>query len=134
MIRRPHVAMAGVAVLMVSMLAGQSTAAAAGRDRTAPTTPTNLRITGLTPYSVSLAWNASKDSSGIASYTICCANVSSQIVSGSATSATYTNGLEASRQFSLFIVAKDNAGNYSKNSNSVSFTTPADTTHRRSRP
>jgi hypothetical protein len=36
--------------------------------------------------------------------------------------------LEAGRAFSLFIIARDNAGNYSKNSNSVSFTTPPDTT------
>jgi len=127
MTRSPRLLAAGVAVLILTMLAGQSTAYAA-RDRTAPTTPTNLRITALTPYTVSLAWNASKDSSGIASYTICCANVSSQVVSGSATGAVYTAGLEASRLFSLFIIAKDNAGNWSKNSNSVSFTTPRDVT------
>jgi hypothetical protein len=35
---------------------------------------------------VSLAWNASKDSSGIASYSICCANVSAQVVSGASVS------------------------------------------------
>jgi len=98
------------------------------RDRSAPTTPGNLRITALTPYTVSLAWDASKDNSGIASYKICCAYTNSETVSGTATTHTYTKGLEASRQFSLIIVAIDNAGNYSKNSNSVSFTTPPDTT------
>jgi hypothetical protein len=96
MTRRPHLSMVGVAVLILSLLAGQSTAYAAG-DRTAPTTPTNLRVTALTAYTVSLAWNASSDKSGIASYTICCANVSSQVVSGSATSVVYTSGLEAGR-------------------------------------
>jgi hypothetical protein len=125
MTRRPHLFVAGAAVLILSMLAGQTTAYATG-DRTVPTTPTNLRITAMTAYTVSLAWDASRDKSGIASYTICCANLSSQVVSGSATSAVYTSGLEAGRSFSLFIVAKDNAGNWSKNSNSVTFTLPRD--------
>ena len=127
MTRSSRLFVAGIAALILAMLAGQSTAYAAG-DRTAPTTPTNFRITALTPYTVSLAWDASRDKSGIASYTICCANVSSQIVSGSATSVIYTQGLEALRSFSLFIIARDNAGNWSKNSNSVSFTTPRDVT------
>lgn len=100
----------------------------AGKDRTAPKTPTNLRITGMTPYSISLAWNASSDASGIASYQICCTNNHSQTVSGSATTATYTAGVESGRQFSLFIIAWDNAGNASKMSNTVTGTTPRDTT------
>jgi hypothetical protein len=116
-----------LAALILTTVVGSSPALGA-RDKAAPTTPANLRITGLTPYTVSLAWDASKDSSGIASYTICCAYTNSEVVSGTATTYTYTKGLEASRQFSLFVVAKDNAGNYSKNSNSVSFTTPPDTT------
>jgi hypothetical protein len=116
-----------VSALILMTVVGSSPALGA-RDRAAPTTPANLRITALTPYTVSLAWDASKDSSGIASYTICCAYTNSEVVSGSATTYTYTKGLEASRAFSLFVVAKDNAGNYSKNSNSVSFTTPPDTT------
>jgi fibronectin type III domain protein len=127
MAQRPHLFMAALTVLILSMLAGQTTAYAAD-DRTAPTTPTNLRITAMTAYTVSLAWDASRDKSGIASYTICCANVSSQVVSGSATSTVYTSGLEAGRSFTLFVVAKDNAGNWSKNSNSVSFTLPLDST------
>jgi len=124
--RRPLFA-AGTVVAVLMLLVG-STPALAGRDRTPPTTPANLRITGLTPYSVSLAWDAATDKSGIASYTICCAYTKGETVNGGATTFTYTKGLEASRQFSLFIVAIDNAGNYSKNSNSVSFTTPPDTT------
>jgi chitodextrinase len=122
----PRLFVAGPAVLILAMLAGQSTAYAA--DRSAPSTPTNLRVTAVTAYTVSLTWTASRDKSGIASYTICCANVSSQKVDGSATSATYTKGLEPGRSFTLFIVAVDNAGNYSKNSNTVTFTTLRDTT------
>jgi chitodextrinase len=114
--------------LILTAFVSSSPALAGTRDNSAPTAPTNFRVTGLTPYSVSLAWTASKDNSGIASYTICCAYTNSQTVSGSATTFTYTKGLEAGRSFSLIIVARDNAGNYSKNSNSVSFTTPPDTT------
>ena len=117
-----------VAAVILTAIVSSSPALAGARDNSSPTAPTNFRVTGLTPYSVSLAWSASKDNSGIASYTICCAYTNSEIVSGSATTFTYTKGLEASRQFSLIIVAKDNAGNYSKNSNSVTFTTPPDTT------
>ncbi|RPJ24006.1 MAG: hypothetical protein EHM33_19205, partial [Chloroflexi bacterium] len=63
-------------VLVLALLLG-TTPAQAARDRKPPTTPTNLRVTGLTPYSVSLAWNPSTDNSGSVTYTICCANVSS---------------------------------------------------------
>jgi hypothetical protein len=35
-------------------------------------------VTGMTPYTVSLAWNPSTDNSGSVIYTICCANVSSE--------------------------------------------------------
>jgi chitodextrinase len=41
-----------------------STTGAARRDRTPPTTPTNLRITATTDTTVTLAWNPSTDNSG----------------------------------------------------------------------
>jgi hypothetical protein len=77
---------------------------------------------------VSLAWNPSTDNSGSVTYTICCANVSSETFPGPASSRVYTAGLEAGRSFTLRIVAKDAAGNYSKYSNTVTFTLPRDTT------
>jgi hypothetical protein len=113
--------------LLLSSTIGAATVSA-GRNRSAPTAPSNLHVTATTPYSISLAWTASKDSSGIASYTICCANTSSMTVSGSTTSVRFTAGIESSRSFTLFVVARDSAGNYSKNSNTVTVTTPADTT------
>src|SRR5690242_10077920 len=36
-----------------------------GRGTQAPTVPTNLRVTGVTASSVSLAWNASTDNVGV---------------------------------------------------------------------
>jgi hypothetical protein len=51
-----------------------------------------------------------------------------QTVGQQFTSVRYTAGLEANRSFTLRIVARDAAGNYSKYSNSVTFTTPLDLT------
>ncbi len=114
--------------MFVLALTSGVTPAYAARDRTPPTTPTNLHVTGMTAYSVSLSWNPSTDNSGSVVYKICCANVSSETFPGPASSHVYTAGLEAGRSFTLFIVASDASGNYSKQSNSVTFTLPADTT------
>jgi len=116
-----------IAVITLALMLPTLPAQAAG-DRTPPTRPTDLRVTGMTPYSVSLAWNPSTDNSGSVTYTICCANVSSETFPGPASSRVYRAGLEAGRTFTLRIVAKDAAGNYSKYSNSVTFKLPADTT------
>jgi chitodextrinase len=100
----------------------------AAQDRKPPTTPKNLRVTGMTAYSVSLAWDPSTDNSGSVIYTICCANVSSETFPGPASTRVYRAGLEAGRTFSLRIVARDAAGNYSGYSNTVTFTLPRDVT------
>jgi hypothetical protein len=131
MTRRPTWRVAACAApltLLLILLLGASTARAAPRDRTPPTTPTNLRVTGLSPYSVSLAWNPATDNSGSLTYTICCANVNSESFPGPASSRVYRAGLEANRTFSLRISAVDAAGNTSGYSNSVTFTLPRDTT------
>jgi chitodextrinase len=111
-------------ILFLSLL----DASAQRRDRTPPTQPTNLVVTGMTSYSVTLAWNPSSDNSGSFTYVICCANTSSETVPQTATSHTYRAGLEAGRSFTLRIQAVDAAGNYSTASNSVTFTLPADKT------
>jgi chitodextrinase len=113
--------------LVLTMLLGVTPAQAA-RDRTPPTKPTNFRVTSTTPYSVSLAWTPSTDNSGSVTYTICCANVSSETFPGPASSRIYTAGLEAGRSYTLRIIARDAAGNSSAYSNSVTFTLPADNT------
>jgi chitodextrinase len=118
---------ATLSALVLALATGPSTAWAA-RDRTAPTAPTNLRVTALTSYSVSLAWNPSTDNSGKFTYLICCAGTSSESVGQQATTHTYRSGLEPSRSFTLRIYARDAAGNTSKASNPVSFTPPADKT------
>jgi chitodextrinase len=114
-------------VVLLAVVFGVTPAYAA-RDRTAPTTPKDLRVTAMTAYSVSLAWTPSTDNSGSVTYTICCANVSSETFPGPASSRVYRAGLEAGRSFTLYIIARDAAGNYSKQSNTVTFTLPRDTT------
>jgi chitodextrinase len=124
----PRACLLTALTLIASSLPESDLALAQVQDRTPPTAPTNLRVTGMTPYTVSLAWNPSTDNSGKFSYTICCANVSSQTVAQPATSVVYTAGLEAGRTFTLRMYARDAAGNYSAPSNSVTFRLPADTT------
>src|SRR5262245_7729344 len=128
MLKRIHVRLSFLTtcVLVLALTLG-ATPALAARDRTAPSTPKNLRVTAMTPYSVSLAWTPSTDNSGSVSYQICCANVSSETFAGPASSHVYQTGLEAGRTFTLFIVAFDASGNYSKQSNTVTFTLPRDT-------
>lgn len=114
---------------LTALLALVTTAAFASppRDRQRPTTPTNLRVTGVTSYSVSLAWNPSTDNSGQVRYHVCCAEVNSQWFDGPASTAVYTAGIRPMRSFTLRIYAVDPSGNYSHPSNDVTFTPPADT-------
>ena len=123
-----HMTKLSAMIILILILAFTTLPVSAARDRKPPTTPTNLQVTGMTPYSVSLAWNPSTDNSGSVTYIICCANVSSETFPGPASSRVYSAGLEAGRSFTLRIVAKDAAGNYSKYSNTVTFTLPRDTT------
>lgn len=121
-------AVALTSVLMLTL--GSAAVSAQAPDRTPPTAPTNLTVTGTTPYTVSLAWNPSTDNSGQFSYRICCANVSSETnIDQTATSHTYTNGLEANGTFTLSIQAVDAAGNGSgiSDSGKVTFRLPKDT-------
>ena len=84
-------------------------------------------MTGTTPYSVKLAWNPSSDNSGSFTYTICCAYSNLAAVPQSATTFTFTAGLEPGRSFTFRISAKDAAGNTSGYSNAVTVRMPADT-------
>jgi len=65
-----RLALCGCATLAVLAVAVPS-ASAASRDRTPPTAPTNLRVTGATEDSLTISWNASTDNSGrIESYVV----------------------------------------------------------------
>jgi chitodextrinase len=116
----------GIVVALCGGLLLLATPASATWDRTPPTTPGNLRITASTANGVSLAWNASTDRS---TFWYCVQlNGSGCIrVDPPRTTLTYP-GLLPNRTTTFRVYAIDSAGNRSANSNSVSFTTPSDTT------
>jgi chitodextrinase len=97
------------------------------RDRTKPTTPTDLRITGNGSYSVSLAWNASTDNSGSFTYRVRHSWGYEESVPATQTSFTWTTHLEARSTYFFVVYAIDAAGNRSRDSNSVTIRLPNDT-------
>ena len=119
---------AAALVLVFTLILSPSTALAAGRDRTPPTRPTNLRVTATTSFSASLAWNPSTDNSGTFSYVIHSSSGDNASVSQTATSFNFTSGLSAGTTYSFYVYAVDGSGNRSGNSNTVTVTLPRDTT------
>jgi chitodextrinase len=116
-----------VAGMLVLAITVGATTAGAGRDRTAPTTPTNLRITATTDTSISLAWHASTDNSR--NFWYCVQRSFSGCFRVNPPQTTFTLSRLAPNQTHTFSVyAIDAAGNRSGNSNAVSYTTPPDTT------
>ena len=100
-------------------------------DSRAPTKPLNLRATGNTSYSVSLAWDPSTDNSGTFTYRVR-DNWGREItVPGTQTSVTWRYPhppLNPGSTYSFLVYAKDAAGNTSSNSNSVTVPLPLDKT------
>lgn len=112
---------AALFALLVALL-GPSTAWAGPRDRTPPTTPTNLRVMGVSDYSVTLAWNPSTDDSGNFSYRLVSSAGVSALVPKYYTSYTFTTGHAAGGTYSFYVYAQDAAGNKSGKSNTASAT------------
>ncbi len=91
-----------------------------GGDTTAPSTPTNLAVTGVTSSSASLSWSQSSDNVGVAGYRIY--RNGSQV--GTTANRTFTDtGLSASTRYTYTVAAYDAAGNVSSQSSGVSATT-----------
>ncbi|MBN3526998.1 lytic polysaccharide monooxygenase [Paenibacillus apiarius] len=89
-------------------------------DAVPPTAPTNLSASNITASSVTLSWDASTDNVGVAGY---------RIYNGS-TLVSATNGLtykvtalEPNTSYTFTVIAFDEAGNVSPNSNAVRATT-----------
>ncbi|WP_426484390.1 endonuclease [Flavobacterium sp. 2] len=89
-------------------------------DTQAPTTPTSLTSTSKTATSISLSWTASTDNVAVTGYDVYANSVLKTTVSG--VTATIT-GLTASTAYSIYVKAKDAAGNASASSNTISVTT-----------
>jgi chitodextrinase len=111
--------------LLLALVLGASPALAAG-DRQAPTKPSNLRVTSMTSYNVSLAWNASTDNSGTFSYRVVVGNGATYTVPQAQT--TFTAFVAPLGTYSFYVYAVDGSGNKSQRSNTVSATPPPDTT------
>jgi chitodextrinase len=120
----PRVAGAALALILALVVAGP---VAAGRgDRTPPTTPTNLRVTSLSQTSVTLAWDPSTDNSGSFSYAV---YKDGQAFTVPQTRTTYTiDWLSPGRTYTFYVTATDKSLNQSGRSNTVTVTTPRDTT------
>ena len=123
--------MAFLALVLMFVLNG-SAAPAGNGDKSAPTTPTNLAVTGITETTVALAWNASSDNSGKLSYRLKINNLANSAASSvatiSQTQTTYTaKFLSPNNSYSFSVFAVDDAGNRSADSNLVNAKTPADT-------
>jgi chitodextrinase len=89
--------------------------------------PKNLRVTGVTDWTVTLAWDAPKGKAP-ASYVIQCSNGRSVMVAGSQTTATFSSGFNYNRTYSFRVYAVSSSGSWSGASNSVTATLLSDTT------
>ncbi|UVS79551.1 fibronectin type III domain-containing protein [Actinokineospora sp. UTMC 2448] len=83
---------------------------AGGGDTQAPTAPGNLRATGATSTSASLAWTASTDNVGVTAYDVYTGSTLAASTSG--TTATLT-GLTPGTSYQVSVRARDAAGNTS---------------------
>ena len=110
--------------LIISTLA-MAIPVAAAHDRRLPTTPANLEITASTTTSVSLAWDASTDSSNFW-YCVQRNGGGCVRVDPPRTTVSFAK-LLPDRTHTFSVYAVDVAGNRSANSNTVSLETPPDT-------
>jgi hypothetical protein len=117
---------ASIATILALLLAVYGSAPAWAADKKAPTKPTNLRVTALTPHNVTLAWNASTDNSGSFTYKLWVSYGSTYSIPQTQT--TFSLGLVPNNTYSFYVYAVDGSGNKSPNSNTLSVTTPPDTT------
>ncbi|WP_294219969.1 reprolysin-like metallopeptidase [uncultured Chryseobacterium sp.] len=103
----------------ITVNAGSSTS-----DTVAPTAPT-LAASGTTSTSTNLSWSGATDNVGVTGYEV----YQGSTMIGTTSSASYTvTGLTPSTTYSFTVKAKDDAGNTSPSSNTVSVTTSAGST------
>lgn len=105
---------AGTAIVEIKAKAGTATVP----DTQAPSSP-SLSSTGSTPSSISLSWTPATDNIGVAGYDVYVDNILKTSITGTSYSLT---GLKSVTQYSIFVEAKDAAGNVGR-SNTVTVTT-----------
>ncbi|MFF4413033.1 fibronectin type III domain-containing protein [Streptosporangium sp. NPDC001559] len=92
-------------------------------DPTPPSVPGNVRVTGTSSSSISLAWDASTDNVGVTGYEV----YRGTTLVTTATGTSYTDsGLAASTSYTYTVRARDAAGNRSEASTAVTGTTQGD--------
>jgi chitodextrinase len=89
--------------------------------------PKNLRVTGVTDWTVALMWDAPK-SKAPSSYVVQCSNGHILAVAGSQTTATFSSGFDYNRTYSFRVYAVSSSGAWSSASNAVTATLLSDTT------
>jgi chitodextrinase len=118
-------ARAAALAFVLALVLGAAPALAA-QDRKPPTKPANLRVTSLTPHRVTLAWDPSTDNSGTFSYRVFVSWGSTTTLPQTQT--TYSVSLVPANTYSFYVYAVDGSGNVSQRSNTLTVTTPPDTT------
>jgi len=99
--------------------------AATAKDVTPPSVPDNVRKTGSTITSISLAWDAASDDVGIAGYRV----YRDGVLVGSPGGTTFTDtGLAVGSSYTYSVTARDAAGNQSAQSAPFSTSSSTDTT------
>ena len=91
-------------------------------DSQAPTAPLNLNITSVGTNNIAVQWTAATDNIGVTSYDI---YVNGELQGSTSSTSTNIANLNPLTAYSIYIVAKDAAGNVSPPSNSVTATTSA---------
>lgn len=94
-------------------------------DTSPPSAPAGLAYSALTGTGVKLSWTASTDDRGVTAYDVRSGSTVYTTVTGTPPAASTTlTGLACDTPYTLNVVARDQAGNTSPQSNTVAFTTP----------
>ena len=91
-------------------------------DTQAPTAPLNLSVTSVGTNNIAVQWTAATDNVGETSYDI---YVNGELMGSTSSTSTNIANLNPLTAYSIYIVAKDAAGNVSPQSNTVTATTTA---------
>jgi chitodextrinase len=126
--RRPPVtkrklALEATCIILFGLVSLGSSNAALAQSTAAPT---NLRVTGVTDWTVALMWSAAKGKAP-SSYVVQCSNGRSMAVVGSQTAATFSSGFDYNRTYSFRVYAVSSSGAWSNASNIVTATLLSDT-------
>jgi len=117
--------MFGFRACILAILFGLAPLGAALAQQSGPA-PTGLRVTGVTDWTVALAWGAPKGKAP-ASYVVQCSNGRTMTVAGSQTFATFSSGFDYNRNYSFRVFAVSPGGAWSSASNTVTATLLNDT-------